>query len=71
MQFHVFKFEFVVRTHCFDDIVITKSIYMYKMIKAKLYTKIMSVRLLIIVIIDFKCFPSTYCLMQGRNFIKV
>jgi len=28
-----------------------------------------SVKLLFIVIIDFKCYPSTYCLMQGRCFI--
>ena len=29
------------------------------------YEKIMSVKLLAIVIIDFKRYPSTYCLMQG------
>jgi len=29
----------------------------------------MSVKLLIIAIIDFKHYPSTYCLMQGSCFI--
>jgi len=29
----------------------------------------MAVKLLVIAIIDFKCYPSTYCLMQGRYFI--
>jgi len=28
-----------------------------------------SVKLLVIVIIDFKSYPSTYCLMQGSCFI--
>jgi len=37
--------------------------------KAKLYEKLMSVVLLVIVIIDFKRYPSTDCLMQGRCFI--
>ena len=32
---------------------------------AELYETIMSVKLFIIVIIDFKCYPSTYCLVQG------
>ena len=32
--------------------------------------KIMSVKLLFIVIIDFKPYPSTYCLMQGSCFIR-
>ena len=36
---------------------------------AELYEKIVSVRLLVIVIIDFKRYPSTYSLMQGRCFI--
>jgi len=31
----------------------------------KLSSKIMSVKLLVIVILDFKCCPSTYCLLQG------
>jgi len=31
--------------------------------------KIMSVNLYVIVIIDFKHFPGTYCLMQGRCLI--
>jgi len=38
---------------------------------AKLYEKIMSFKLLAIVIIDFKRYPSTYCLMQGRSFFKL
>jgi len=29
----------------------------------------MSVKWLVIVIIDFKLYPSTYCLMQGSCFI--
>jgi len=29
----------------------------------------MSVKLFVIVIIDFYRYPSTYCLMQGRCFI--
>ena len=37
--------------------------------KAKLYEKIVSVKLLVIVIADFKRYPSTYCLMTGRCFI--
>ena len=37
--------------------------------KAELYEKIVSVKLLVIVIIYFKRYPSTYCLMQGRCFI--
>jgi len=37
--------------------------------KAELSEKIMSVKLLVIVIIDFKHYPSTYCLMQGSCFI--
>jgi len=36
--------------------------------KAELYEKIVSVKLLIIVIIDFKSYHITYCLMQGRCF---
>ena len=36
---------------------------------AELYEKIVSVRLLVIVIIYFKRYPSTYSLMQGRCFI--
>ena len=40
--------------------------YMYiKWLKAELYVKIVSVKLLVIVMIDFKHFPSTDCLMQG------
>jgi len=42
-----------------------KSIHVYQMIKAELYVKIVSVKLLVIVMIDFKHFPSTDCLMQG------
>ena len=34
--------------------------------KAELYEKIVPVKLLVIVIIVFKRYPSTYCLMQGR-----
>jgi len=37
--------------------------------KAELYEKILSGQLLVIVIIDFKRYPNTYCLMQGRCFI--
>jgi len=37
--------------------------------QAELYEKIMSVKLLVIVTIVFKHYPSTYCLMQGRCFI--
>ena len=37
--------------------------------KAELYEKIVSVKVLAIVIIDFKSCTSTYCLMQGRCFI--
>jgi len=33
--------------------------------KAELYEKTVSVKLLVIVIIDLKQYPSTYCLMQG------
>ena len=33
--------------------------------KPKLYEKIVSVELLVIVIIVIKRYPSTYCLMQG------
>ena len=39
------------------------------MIKAELHEKIVSVQLLVIAIIDFKCYPSTNYLMQGRWFI--
>jgi len=42
--------------------VVTKS-------RKKLLSKIPSVKLLIIVIIDFKCYPSIYCLMQSSSFI--
>ena len=34
-----------------------------------LYKKIVSVKLLVIVITVFKRYPSTYCLMQGSCFI--
>ena len=37
--------------------------------KAELYAKIVSVKLLVTVIIDFERYPSTYCLKQGRCFI--
>jgi len=33
---------------------------------AELYEKIVSVKLLVIVIIVFKSYPSTYCLIRGR-----
>jgi len=36
---------------------------------AKLNEKIVSVKLFVIGIIDFKRYPSRYCLMQGRYFI--
>ena len=36
--------------------------------KAELYEEILSVKVLVIVVIDFKRYPSTYCLMQGRFF---
>ena len=36
---------------------------------AELHEKMMTVKLLIIVIIVFN-YPSTYCLMQGRYFIS-
>ena len=36
---------------------------------AELYQKIVSVKLLVIVIIVFKGYPRTYCLMQGSCFI--
>ena len=39
------------------------------MIKAELYEKSVSVQLLVIAIIDFKRYSSTYCLMQGGCFI--
>jgi len=39
-------------------------------LSGKLSSKIMSVKLLVIVIIDFKHFPSTYCVMQGSCFIS-
>jgi len=34
--------------------------------QAERYVKIVSVKLLIIVIIDFKRYPSKYCLMHGH-----
>jgi len=37
--------------------------------KAELYQKIVSLKLLIIAIINFKRYPSTYCLMQGSCLI--
>jgi len=37
--------------------------------KIEIVIEIMSVKLLVIVIIVFKRYPSTYCLMQGRCFI--
>jgi len=37
--------------------------------KAELYEKIVSVKLLVIVIKVFKRYPSTYCIMQGSCFI--
>jgi len=37
--------------------------------KAKLYETSVSVKLLVIVIIDFNRYPSTYYLMQGSCFI--
>jgi len=43
-------------------VVITKSIYQIIMLNFG------SVKLLLIVIIVFKRYPSTYCLMQGRCF---
>jgi len=46
-------------------VVITNSIY--QMIR--LYEKRMSVELWVIVIIVFKHYPSTYCIMQGSCFI--
>jgi len=39
--------------------------------KAELYEKIVSVKVLVIVIIDFKSNTSTYCLMHGRCFTVV
>jgi len=39
--------------------------------KPKLYEKIVSVELLVIVIIVIKRYPSTYCLMQGSCFICI
>jgi len=35
--------------------------------KAELYEKIMSVKFLVIVIINFKRYSRTYCLMQGSS----
>ena len=37
--------------------------------KAELYEKIVHVKLLVIVIIVFKLYSSTYCLMQASCFI--
>ena len=37
--------------------------------KPELYEKSVSVKLLVIVIVVFKRYPSTYCLMQGSCFI--
>ena len=39
------------------------------MIRPELNEKILSGQLLVIVIIDFKRYPNTYCLIQGRCFI--
>jgi len=37
--------------------------------KAELYEKIVSIKLLVIVIKDDKRYPSIFCFMQGRCFI--
>jgi len=45
--------------------ILTFKIYAMSNDKVKLYEKIVSVKVLLIVIIDFKRYPCTYCLMQG------
>jgi len=63
--------------HCFNTSVtkysfISLSKYEFNLTqkdKTEFCENIVSVKLLVIVIIDFKRYPSTYCLTQGRCFI--
>jgi len=49
----------------------TKTFHIYVVIRKSIYQMIRLnfVKLLVIFITDFKCYPSTYCLMQGSCFI--
>ena len=50
-------------------ILILRYFFQVSKVGQDLLLKIVSVKLLVIVIIAFKRYPSTYCLVQGRCFI--